>query len=495
MTNQGWFSVDKEGLAKLCERRGKVFILHELLQNAWDCGDATKVFVTLEPVEGRPLALLTVTDDSPEGFRDLSHSYTLFAESSKKSNPSKRGRFNLGEKLALALCEDAQISSTTGTVAFGPTGRGEFPRRKRQSGTEFSATVRMTRDELDQALDDVMLVLPPAHCRTFVNGIQISPRTPFNEVEGVSLQTEEADESGYLKRRHRDTTMDLYEVQPGERATLYEMGIPVMELGDDPWHVDVGQKIPLSMERDAAPPAYVSELRAAVLEAMHESLTKDAVVGKWASDALEGCNDEEAVRSLVTKRFGERVVVADPSDREGENIAKSQGYTVIPGGAFTKEAWVKIREAGAALPAGQVTPSPKPFSPDGEPLRLIHFDEYTGEMRKFEIFTQAFSLHVADLVVRVSFTEDKGWPFRAAYTKQSSNHGKITFNLAKLDPLFMSSHENKVELLLHELGHHWGHHLDAVYHEKLTWMGARAVWMAIESKSFAQIFRAPEDVK
>ena len=36
---QQWFEVDKQGLADLVSSKGKVFILHELLQNAWDCQD------------------------------------------------------------------------------------------------------------------------------------------------------------------------------------------------------------------------------------------------------------------------------------------------------------------------------------------------------------------------------------------------------------------------------------------------------------------------
>jgi len=31
-----WFEVDKQGLAKILERRGKEFALFELVQNAWD---------------------------------------------------------------------------------------------------------------------------------------------------------------------------------------------------------------------------------------------------------------------------------------------------------------------------------------------------------------------------------------------------------------------------------------------------------------------------
>ena len=37
----------------------------------------------------------------------------------------------------------------------------------------------------------------------------------------------------------------------------------------------------------------------------------------------------------------------------------------------------------------------------------------------------------------------------------------------------------QVELLIHELGHHWGQHLDASYHEALCRIGRAAVGLAI----------------
>src|SRR5437762_12841988 len=108
---KNWFEVDKEGLAKILERKGKEFALFELIQNAWDEPGVTKVSASLE-YRGRNRALLVVEDDAPEGFRNLSHAFTLFAESGKKSNPEQRGRFNLGEKLVLALCDEVMLQTT-----------------------------------------------------------------------------------------------------------------------------------------------------------------------------------------------------------------------------------------------------------------------------------------------------------------------------------------------------------------------------------------------
>src|ERR1700756_6033040 len=97
-----WVDVDMDGLRKVLERRGKELALYELVQNGWD-ENVTKVEVTLtRPVNGR--SELVVTDDSPEGFRDLTASHTIFAEAFKKVDLGKRGAFNLGEKYVVSLC-------------------------------------------------------------------------------------------------------------------------------------------------------------------------------------------------------------------------------------------------------------------------------------------------------------------------------------------------------------------------------------------------------
>lgn len=480
MAKAGWFEVDKEGLAKLVERRGKVFVLHELLQNAWDCDKVTQVYVVMEPVPGRKLVKFTVGDDHPEGFANLSHAYTLFAESGKKGDVRKRGRFNLGEKLVLALCESASITTTKGTVRFGPTGRTESRSPRLEAGTTFEAELRMTREELAEALAAMKQLIPPVP--TSINGERLAERRPAKVISDVFLLTEEADESGFLRRRHRDTNVEVYVLRQGEKATLYEMGIPVMELGDDPYHVNVMQKVPLSMERDAVTPSYLRDVRAAVLDHMHTNLSVEQARGKWASDAIEESSSKEAVRSIVVKRYGENTVTFDPSDREANNIATARGFTVISGGAFTSEAWDKIREAEVALPAGQVTPSPKPFHPDGEPLKLVPEGEWSFHMDLYAKMVARLAMELEAIDVVVQFTNDRGWKFGAAYGKTHPNAGLMTVNAGRLGSAFFAPTNlaDQLRLFTHELGHHFGHHLEESYHEALCRLSGKLAVAALD---------------
>jgi len=51
------------------------------------------------------------------------HILTLFADSAKKSNPEQRGRFNLGEKLVFAQCDEVTVRTTKGGLRFDSEGR------------------------------------------------------------------------------------------------------------------------------------------------------------------------------------------------------------------------------------------------------------------------------------------------------------------------------------------------------------------------------------
>ena len=93
--SKSWLEVDREGLAQVLGRRGPEFVLYELAQNAWDAEGTTHVNIEVHK-KGKHVTPL-VEDDSPKGWCDLTHAWTLFAPSEKKADPTKRGRFNLGD--------------------------------------------------------------------------------------------------------------------------------------------------------------------------------------------------------------------------------------------------------------------------------------------------------------------------------------------------------------------------------------------------------------
>src|SRR5580700_10341015 len=222
-----WIIADKEGIRKNLGTRGFSFVLNEMVQNAID-ENITKVEIDLpRPVNGR--TTLKVTDDSPDGWHDLSHSYTMFAESYKRSNPEKRGRFNIGEKFVLALCTEATISTMNGRVSFNSDDtRTESSRVKRGRGTEFLGTMRLKIEEWEEMVEGAKRLIPPSGVTILVNGVAVSNREPVLSWK-ANLPSLIPDEEGRLRPTKRDTTITLYAIEQGETPTLYEMGIPVVE--------------------------------------------------------------------------------------------------------------------------------------------------------------------------------------------------------------------------------------------------------------------------
>ena len=484
MSAHRWFEVDKEGLAKLLKRRGMAYVLFELLQNGWDTG-ATRVDVVLKPVEGRPLVEVLVTDDDPEGFRNLAHAYTLFAESEKKGNPEKRGRFNLGEKLVLAACESAHIASTKGTVVFEKNGTRVSSRLKRETGTEFQATIRMTREELAAVLAAAKTVIAPIP--TTINGEALVVRKPLH-VFRECFQTEMADEEGYLRRTYRHTDVRVYERLPGAPSRLYELGIPVVET-DDPWDVEIMQKVPLSAERDNVTPGYLRDVRVATLNAMHAHLKPEDAARSAVADAISAdAASPEAVKAVLELQYGPKRAIFDPSDPEANRRLVAEGFKLIHGGAYTGEAWQNIRAHGAALPSGQIRPTPKPYSTDpNAPLRkLLDESEWSDGMRNIGLYAVEIARRLIGHTIRVVI--DRGHitdRWGACYGNR-----ELTFNLAKLGRAFFEQgpNENVNDLLIHELAHEYeGNHLSERFYKALQRLGAKLVTVALkEPYLFAQ---------
>lgn len=487
-TTNTWFAVDKTGLQKLIEHRGKAFVIFELLQNAWD--EATRnVEVTLTMMDDRRgRAQLVVTDDAPEGFADLRHAYTLFAESKKKTDVTKRGRFNLGEKLVLALCDEATIRSTTGGVAFAADGTRRSVRKRTTVGTTFQAVIRMTAAEYAEVEERVRLLLPPATIRTSFNGEPLPSREPMRVIS-ATLPTIVADGEGVLRSTQRSTTIDVH---PAEgQAWLYELGIPVVET-DLPFSVSVNQKIPLNQDRDNVTPAYYRRLATLLLNELHDDLDAEKASAPWVAAALEDAEAKpEAVKSVLETRFGDKIVTADPSDRESNSQAIASGYAVLHGGQFSKEAWVNIRAAGVAPAAGSVFPTPAPYHEGGEPTVVIDPSAWTSSMREVAALAQRIGKLLIGRDIRVMMVEELSDGCAACYGR-----GQVTFAAKTLGPRWFELWQTEaglarvVSLLIHELAHeHESNHLAEGFYKAVERFGGIVAARAIAQPSFFTLQR------
>lgn len=349
-----WFEIDRNGLRAQLQRRGVAFAVFELIQNAWDSG-SDRVDVRLEPLPGSPYARLEVEDFSEAGFADLADAYTMFAPSTSAPDPEKRGRFNTGEKLVLALCRSAAIETTSGSVSFSEAQGRRTSRTARPAGTLFRGEIRITRDQIFEVSEEVSRLIPPVP--TTYNGETLGMPMPLHSFE-VKLPTEFAaivsPGERSLRRTVRKTRVELYE-GAGE---VLELGIPVVE-ADIGFRADVLQKVPLNSDRDNVPPAFLRTLRVAIVNEMHERIDRESTAEPWVQEAAGDSRiSGDAFRGIVRKRFGDRALVAVPGDPRANATAEAAGYSVIHGGSMSGDAWGNARKFEAIPSTSSVFPSP-----------------------------------------------------------------------------------------------------------------------------------------
>jgi hypothetical protein len=428
---------------------------------------------------GQDVADLTVEDDAPEGFHDLTHAYTLFVPSKKRNNPEARGQFNLGEKLVLSVCDEARISTTKGTVIFdAEQGRMEKP-ECRDRGSVFKGRIRMTEQEYVQVCDYLRSLLLPDGIVVTFNGDRLMPRQPIHTFT-ASLETQIADDKGVMRPTTRKTVVSLYEPLPGETPSLYEMGLPIVDTADK-WHVSIGQKVPLNRDRNNVKPSYLKAVRTLVLNEMHARLTEDDANADWVRQAGSDPNcSTDAIKKVLDLRFGEKRAAFDPNDPEANKNFVAQGGTLVYGPMLSGEEWKKAKEAGAIQPAGKLCPSPKPYGKekDGKNVTIIPPEKWTEGMRKIAAYSVFLGQELMEVALTVTFVNTTN-SFLVCYAAG----GELHFNLFRLGhKWFEQCITVEVDrLLIHEFGHQYsGDHLSEQYHNALCLLGAKLKKLAIE---------------
>lgn len=481
-----WFDVDRQGLSQILQRRGKAWAVFELIQNSWDADGSTAVTATIEAIANSPKVRLTVEDNAPDGFADLTHAFTLFAPSTKKAIATKRGRFNVGCKLVLALCTEAEVTSTTGAYRFDADGRRPF-RGKRGSGSIFKGVLNMTRAELVEVRAQAELLRRPADVTTTFTFIDVEgvedhfylPIATIRKSFTASLVTEVAGADGGLERRPRKAAVDIADAGDGTQAYLYELGLPVSPI-DGPWHVDVQQKIPQGLDRDAVSPKYITDLQALVLNQAANLMPDAAFTAPWVVEAVQQPNVEPAaVSRYLDAKYGEKRVVSVPGQAESDREAIAAGYAVIHGRSEASPTWGVIKDNKLAPLATQLFPPPGvgpsvavPVSelPDG----YLHGIIYAAEL--------AQRLLGVELTVRVI----DGPTLTCLATWRRGEHPVLTLNRSTLGAAWFE-YGPTVEvndLLIHELAHQAGDHLSKAFDDAMSLLGARMVDLALRDPAF-----------
>ena len=458
-----WFEVSKEGLKSLMDGKPKEFVVRELIQNAWD-----EQITNCEVIAtyNKPIATIQVTDDSPNGFSDIADAYTLFKETKKRKDPTKRGRFNFGEKQVFAICNKAEVVTTTGAMIFDKKGR-HTSRAKTEKGSMIKIEVRMSSTEFEELLQSISSYLVPENIQFSVNGKIIPYRMPLKSFE-AKLRTYFL-EGATLRPTERNTTVNLYKEN---RSFLYEMGIPVTEI-DCTFSVDIQQKIPLSPDRDMVPISFLKDVYAEVLNHTSEIIDPETSSETWIREAMSDNRiSETAVKTVIEKRYGKKVCVATPADKNSVDDAISNGYKVIYGAELGKDEWDNVKKAGAVQSSATLFPSSFVNSTTIEP------NEKQKRIAKYAI---NIAKEILKIDISVIFISAPGANVSATYGNRT-----LAFYINNLLESFFDDPiaPETTELILHELAHEKGMHTEVTYIDCLAKMGGSLVNLAIRQPSF-----------
>ncbi len=474
------FAVDVKGLRQLQSGKPKWFIIRELLQNAMDEEITTcNIYMTYE----RGKAKITVEDDSPIGFRDLSDSFTLFRETYKRADVKKRGKFNFGEKQVLCLSDYARIITTTGGIEFEILkGTKKMLRRKREKGSEVYVEVKMTGAEFGECLNYCNDILVPQNIKVIViDGTdggterQLQYKTP-HKIFTAKLPTE-VKEGDSMRTVSRETEVHIHKaiVEVDTKVSyIYEMGIPVCEITCD-YSIDVQQKVPLSNDRDNVDAKYLKMIYGEVLNHVHDELIPEQSSNLWVRNGFASDRaNEDARKDVIIKRFGEKALIANPLDKRSMDEAISNGYNVIYGAEMSKEEWSYVREDNLLeSTSGKF----KTGVADGKIVQP------TDEQKKIAVLCKKVAIRFLAINLKVTFLEAPDASTKADYNAENCH---LRFNVSHFSESDWQAENGRVkqpllDLIIHELGHSAGWHYEHSYHECITALGSKLTVHALNN--------------
>ena len=438
------FAISHEGMRELQAGRAPWELLKELIQNAWDeAPDATLCTVTILPQMTSGRTIVTVEDNGP-GFANIADAYTLLGNTAKRADPTKRGRFNLGEKEVISVAHWARIETKGNTVSFPEEGGREITKNRRRSGTKITLEMPWTEQQAHE-LTERLWIFRPTDCRLVVNSAEVPTRAPLRTHRAI-METVLQEGPGHPMRRTRRTT-EIHILRPineGE-SWIYEMGIPIQRI-DTPYDLDIQQKVPTPPNRTEVPTRYLSVLYGETLNAMHQLMEEEAFGESWVKQALnEDRTSAEAVRSTIKARYGENVLLLS-NDGESNLEAAEHGYELINRQSLSPKERDRFRTDGGMKTTREAFPTPDLSGPIPFPETKI---------------TKNFSAWLVDLATAcelkatVEFIDNPRFPLSADCTPDSAEP-TIRINVAHLPDGFLEPPYNRpeqLELALHEFGH------------------------------------------
>jgi hypothetical protein len=430
---KAWFEVDHKGMRELHSGRESWQVIKELVSNSFDEESASECHVTLHSITDRR-AKLTVRDNG-KGFANIKDAWTLMAHTPKRAKPTVRGRFNIGEKELLCTARSATILTSGYKITFTENGRRIA--KHNTDGTTITAVLYLGSRQVETAITALERILPPKEITYTINGKVIPHKIPDKIIE--SLLETVIWKDGIESHPHRQTQVEIYY----NDNWLYEMGIPVQPI-ECPYGVNVLQKIPMPPNRDVVKDTYLQDIYTTVLNLMSPEVQNPS--DTWVHTAIEDKDIKpEAVKNIITKRYGDKVVLWSQDPRANDK-ARLAGYEVVHGRTLSGA------ERNALTDLADVQYSSEAFPTNFKTSEVIPQEKWTEGM----IHTVEYAKYLHRLLLgqdlTVDFISDMQISASASYGR-----GYLSLNKVHLgNDWFDKVTPNMTGLLLHEFAHNKG---------------------------------------
>jgi hypothetical protein len=462
MPKRGWFELSDVGWRSQANARPLGRLLLEAVQNAFDA-QAPNISVELRPDE------IVVDDDAEAGFVDERYVYTVYL-SEKRDDPTCRGRMGRGLKELIASMEEAMVETVGTTVIFDDSGRSSKP-NDRTRGTRVVLRRAFEASELERSRKWLKLCIPPRGTSLRVDGklvrrarVQLS--LPSCELETVVVR------DGVERAVTRSTTVSVHAPRKGEQPHVFEMGLPV-EPWNVPWHVDVGQRVPLLEGRDAVHERFKLSLKATLLEAMiHRYLEKRDLRADWVQDVISRWPVKTPLLDTYVSRLFPRGAVLGGTRRANDR-ARQIGAHVIDAATMSHGSFLSLSRVLESADEYVLRRSAEFEGEDVEP------DEV---QQRFAEAVRWLARRVAGRVVKVQFfardPNDAGL-LEDAHTEAETR--VISFNVRGplrfddvLDPTTLG-------VVLHEIAHLETAEHDHRFIDRLQWLAGQTAKVLAEA--------------
>jgi hypothetical protein len=177
----------------------------------------------------------------------------------------------------------------------------------------------------------------------------------------------------------------------------------------------------------------------------------------------------ETVQQVITRRFGDKVCIANPRDRRSIEEAITHGYRVVSGAELSGKEWLQVKEAKAMQSSSEL------FGTSFTDCKVIPENEWSEAQKVVVAYAKMIAKECLDKDITVEIIKSQA-TVSADYGK-----GHLRFNASRLPASWWAGKvcEATTDLIIHELGHEGGQHYEHGYHEVLTKVGAKLTMLAL----------------